>query len=457
MVYNKFTLGVIIRVLLIFAALLLINLLWAPQQRLFTLLILGIVVAGQISELTRFVNRTNRQLIHFVEAIENQNTTSRNVSLEKNSFGQLSQTYNRILETIQQAHLERESQYQLLETVVHQAQVGILLENQQGRLSILNPAAREILHLPAETASTDILRRYAPTFHQNIFKVEGNKETVFSLTHENGLQSHISAIRHSLRLMNQSFVLVTFQDIGREMEQKEAEAWHKLIRTLSHEIMNSVTPISSLTETGLHLLGGDNQPVDQERADKLKRALRAIERRSSGLYDFVNDVRQLIRIPEAKMTPIPVQSLLQGVMDLMGSKLDEAGIRSSLQVNPSGMVLEADHQQVEQVIINLITNAMEAFSDFNPPQQAFSPRLTIRAYRENSHLRIDIADNGKGLEPNDLEKVFIPFYSTKKSGSGIGLSLCRQIMHQHDGQVTVHSEPNKGSVFSLWFAEKNPA
>ena len=230
------------------------------------------------------------------------------------------------------------------------------------------------------------------------------------------------------------------------MQEKEVESWQKLIRTLSHEILNSVTPISSLTETGLQILDQNNDSPDKLQKKKLRRALSAINKRSSGLYDFVNDVRKLIRIPEPKKETLQAEPLLRDVAELMAGRTEQAGIRVALQSIPEDITIRADRQQVEQVLINLMLNAIEALG------QTEKPWLTLQAFLKNNRPYIEVADNGPGLNPESLQKIFIPFFSTKKSGSGIGLSLSRQIIQQHGGQLTIHSQPNKGTVFTLIFS-----
>lgn len=445
MAYNKFTLGVIIRVLLIFGVLVVISRLWQPDRRFFTLLLAAGVLTGQVIEMIHFVHRTNRQLIRFVDAIRSQGTTSRAMELGDPSFRKLNQSFNQVLDTLQQAHLERESQHQLLEKVVWQAQAGIMLQDARGRLPILNPAAREMLRLPDGSITASFIREKLPLFYEKLLKPEEMGKTVFAFTDRDGRQHYISGIRHTFRLMESSYKLVTFQDITREMEQKEMESWQKLIRTLSHEILNSVTPISSLTETGLQIIDQQSGPIQEQQAGKLRRALSAIDKRSNGLYEFVNDVRRLVRLPEPKKEKIAVQSLLEDVAELMAGRTRQAGIRLSLDAVPAELTIAADRHQMEQVLINLMLNALDALQD-TP-----APRLDLRARREEQGTCIEVADNGPGMNKESLQQIFIPFFSTKKTGSGIGLSLSRQIIQQHGGQLTVHSEPGKGSVFQLLF------
>jgi C4-dicarboxylate-specific signal transduction histidine kinase len=240
--------------------------------------------------------------------------------------------------------------------------------------------------------------------------------------------------------------IVALQNIGTELQQKEVEAWQNLTRVLRHEIMNSMTPIVSLVGTMRLIVNEDiEQNADNEEAvGDLKEALQTLEKRSQGMMKFVNAYRDFTTLPKPNTRTISVKELLQDVLQLLQAELTAAGVLSKMEVLPEQLTVTADADQLQQVLINLIKNALEAF------REQPAPSIELQAYStDNQRVTINVRDNGFGIEPEALEKIFIPFYTTKKTGSGIGLSLSRQILQQHNGQLVVNSEVNIGTVFSL--------
>jgi nitrogen fixation/metabolism regulation signal transduction histidine kinase len=446
MVYNKFTLGTFFRIALIFGNLLLITYVLKLETRFFTLFILFTVLAVQLGELLYFINKTNRELVNFLETIKDKDLATRSSSNKDPMFKKLDKSFNNVIQTIQQTRIEKEGQFNLLNLVVEQAQIGIILIDETGKIEIMNPASRNILGLNRILKNSSELKFHHPLFYQQIIKTRSVGRKILELEKHEQPDTLISCIRNEIKLMQRQYILVTFQDIAKELEKTEIESWQKLIRTLSHEIMNSVTPITSLTETSLNILENEEQNIQEnKKINKLKKALSAIEKRSSGLYDFVNDVRKVIKIPEPSKQEVNLQSLIDNLLHLMDQKMEEIGIKTEISINPGNLIISADQNQVEQVLINLILNGMEAM------KETANPVLTIEGKNGREYNQVIISDNGKGIDESSLSKIFIPFFSTKDDGTGIGLSLCRQIMQKHQGKLTVESTLNQGSRFTLWF------
>lgn len=243
---------------------------------------------------------------------------------------------------------------------------------------------------------------------------------------------------------------MSLQNIQSELEEKEMEAWQNLVRVLTHEIMNSVTPISSLAGTiESDLRQHFDEDADQLSEDEMRDihlSLQTISKRSEALIRFVKEFRSLTSIPKPKPAVFSARTLLDEVCMLHKSELGEKGISAQIEVYPEDLTILADKGMIEQVLINLVKNAIQSFDD-----QA-EKTLTLRAFvSEKSRPVIMVKDNGPGIDPDALEKIFIPFFTTKKTGSGIGLSLSRQIMRQHQGTLTVKSELGKGTEFYLRF------
>jgi nitrogen fixation/metabolism regulation signal transduction histidine kinase len=451
MASNRFTLGIVIRVLLIFGALLIITTHWDPDRHFFTLLVGGIVVTVMLGELIHYLNKINRELVRFLETIKDKGLTSRSLSVEDLSFRRLNLSFNQVMDAIQEANVEKEGQHQLLDVVVRQARTGIMLIEKDGKIRIMNPAARNILGLTGSISHLNALEKQRPELYDILRAGVTAQQLTLALHKEKGLDTHLSLTRSEIKIINQPYDLITFQDISHEIETTEVQSWQKLIRTLSHEMMNSTTPISSLAETSLQLIGDDEHFPESEKTRKLKRALEAIEKRSTGLYDFVDRVRELVKIPMPRKEAMDVKKLFEEISSFMGQELEKAGIRLETDVRPAGLTLQADPRQVEQVLINLLLNARDAIN------QTPDPFIRLQAGKDNSLTFMQVEDNGRGLDRATREKIFIPFYSTREGGSGIGLSLCRQIMQQHGGKLTVNSRLGKGSIFTLWFPDSRTA
>jgi signal transduction histidine kinase len=254
------------------------------------------------------------------------------------------------------------------------------------------------------------------------------------------------------RMRGEEYVLVSFQDIHPELEQKEIESWQKLIRVLTHEIMNSITPISSLASTVSSMLNEYKSSNPQITADEkegledILHAISTIESRSKGLLNFVEIYRNLTRIPKPNFRYFSVSELFDRSLELLQPKISEYNILIKIKIFPKDLKILADPDLIDQVVINLLLNAVDAIKEVPDPQ------ITIVASTNlNNRTTIEFADNGKGIKQDILDKIFMPFFTSKKTGSGIGLSLSRQIMQMHKGSISVRSKPDEGALFTLVF------
>jgi signal transduction histidine kinase len=253
---------------------------------------------------------------------------------------------------------------------------------------------------------------------------------------------------NSVKIGGDPVKIITFQDIEPEIEQKEMESWQTISRIMAHEIMNSLTPLSSLTETGLMLLENKGRvkevsDVSQQTIENLYTALKTISGRNRALTKFIGNYRQLSRLPMPDRKEIPVAGLMQEIKELYVPPCQEKGITCSIHTGPENLSILADDSQIKQVLINLIKNATEAL------EKRPDPTLNLAVKRILNHVSLEISDNGSGIPEDVLEKIFVPFYSTKPEGSGIGLSLSRQIIRNHNGQITVKSEAGVGTTFKV--------
>ena len=274
------------------------------------------------------------------------------------------------------------------------------------------------------------------------------------MLHKMKIDNHLQSIlvkATELKFENNIIKLVSFQDITNELDKKELDSWHRLIRVLTHEIMNSISPITSLTGviSGYFKKKGDGNPVPLEKIDhqivsKTLSGLNTIEETGKGLLDFVDKYRSLTSLPKPNLSKITVNSLLLKCKLLMESNIPN-NIKISASAYPEDITLEADYSQVEQILINLIKNAVEALSGKK------NGTIHLKAFYADDGTIIKVEDNGVGIPGDIIEDIFVPFYTTKKSGSGIGLSLSKQIMQNHNGSISVNSVPGKGAIFTLKF------
>ncbi|MBN1340051.1 MAG: hypothetical protein JXA03_12050 [Bacteroidales bacterium] len=451
MTYRNFRLAVAGRVLLLIITISLSFYLLIVQEHLLSFIILCIFVTLQVFDLIRYVEKTNKMLTQLFDSIRHSDfsTSFSNKGLGK-SFEELAHAFNSVIFEFKKHRSEKEEQFNYLQTVGQHINVGIICYNLHGKVDMYNNAAKKILRLPnlrdireLNTVKTDL--------PQILMAMKSGDKSLVRLVVEDEIrQIAISATEFKMR--EQDFILVSMQDIHAELEEKEIESWQRLIRVLTHEIMNSITPISSLVSTVHDLIidESDEMPslrkLDQEEVESVDNALKTIRNRSNGLLSFVDIYRNLTRIPKPNFRYFEVREVFTRAQQLLKTKLEESNIRCRCDLEPENIMLTADPDLVDQVIINLVLNAIDAVKEKEFPE------IIMKAYiNKNNRVSIEIKDNGPGIKHDIIDKIFMPFFTSKKTGSGIGLSLSRQIMHLHKGSVSVKSKPGDGSVFILTF------
>ncbi|GIL23629.1 MAG: histidine kinase [Bacteroidota bacterium] len=356
---------------------------------------------------------------------------------------------NDALTKLKQARKEKDSEYQFFKNIVQHVGIGLLTFKRDGSIQIMNSAAKRLLRINKADRLED-LKVVSESLVDTFTKLKtGGRELLQLKFGDETIQLSVFAIELTLR--DEEVKLISMNNIQSELEEKEMEAWQNLVRVLTHEIMNSVTPISSLAgiveEDLKHRI---DRPTDselkKEELEDMYLSLQTISKRSAGLIKFVKEFRNLTHIPKPKLAEVNVKELLDELAQLHKKELADNQISISVSVTPENLFVLADKTMIEQVIINLIKNAIQAF-DEQPTRQ-----IELTGYtNEKGRTIISVKDNGSGIDSEALEKIFIPFYSTKKTGSGIGLSLSKQIMRQHEGNITVKSELGKGTEFLLRF------
>lgn len=453
MVYKRFTTSVIFQLILILANLVCIAFLFFildRNQYIYTFIVLLSTLSFQVYYLIRFLTRTNRELSKFIDAIKQEDFSLKYPSVKnKGSIADLHEAFNAILEAFQQVKIDREMQFNFLQLIVEHIEIGIIAINENQEIVLMNTATEKLLgiHKSKTWRQLKIKADFFCNEVENIFS--GGKKLIETKLNNSSLNLSIEVINTTLQ--GKAHKLITINDIKKEIEQKELDAWIKLIRVLNHEIMNSTTPISSLTETIIMLLEDKKtgpKPIsemnDEVIVDVIDSA-KTIQKRSNGLYDFVNEYRKLTKVPPPKVEKIKVKSLIENVVKLMQSTISENDIKISFQIEPEDLQITLDPNLIEQVLINLVKNAIEALG------QTKDPFIQIVSGVKEKHPFILVSDNGPGIDPGIREEIFVPFFSTKEEGSGIGLSLSRQIMRLHGGSITVQSSNDISTLFILSF------
>ena len=451
MVYRKFRLQVILRVALIVLTVLLIFLLHQKTAYAVSTIILSLLVVMQVISLIRYTEQTNRKLKRFFESIRHADFTSSFTDNELGkSFEGLNQEFNQVIEAFNKNKTEKEEHFNYLLTVIQHVSIGIIVFKRNGDVDVYNNSVKRLLQVK-HLRKVSHLKEVSQELPTILMQMKpGDKNLVKLFIADELLQLSINAT--SFRMRGEEYMLASFQDIHPELEQKEIESWQKLIRVLTHEIMNSITPISSLASTVIGILDEirENNPVQdeahKEAFEDVVHAITTIENRSKGLLNFVEIYRNLTRIPKPHFRHFAISKLFDRVLELMNPKFDLMGIQCKVRIYPQDLKVLADPDLIDQVMINLILNAIDAV------KKAENPQITIVAsVNLNSRTMIEVADNGKGIKQDILDKIFMPFFTSKKTGSGIGLSLSRQIMNMHKGSISVRSKPGEGALFTMIF------
>jgi two-component system nitrogen regulation sensor histidine kinase NtrY len=415
----------------------------------FALIFAGIG-AYQIKLLVRDLDSSNRNIASFLDSIRFDDlsasfkTDSQDPTVQK-LHGEL----NEAITNLRNNRKEKDADLLFFKNIVTHVGIGLIVFKENGKVEIINSAARKLLRVNRIDKITD-LKEVSENLVEVFTKLRtGGRELTRIKIGEDLLQLSIYAIELTLR--NENLKLISLQNIQSELEEKEMEAWQNLVRVLTHEIMNSVTPISSLSDMveedlGKHLERNSDQPVTKDQLEDIHLSLKTISKRSEGLINFVKEFRSLAMVPKPRMSDINLKDLLDELCQLHKKEMADANIQVIMNVNPHDLSIHADKSQIEQVVINLIKNAMQAF---DRPENRI---LEVKAYQNDKQRTIiSVKDNGTGIDPEALEKIFIPFFTTKKNGSGIGLSLSRQIMRQHQGSLTVKSTVGEGTEFFMRF------
>ncbi len=396
------------------------------------------------------VNRTNADLEKFFSSVQDHDSSIRFYEHSKNdSFRKLHERMNNVNTVIQNVKIENERTSHFLQSMVDHVDIGLLSFDMNGTIGIYNKAAKCYINIQQPWKLSSLKTKNDEMF-RILNTIKPGQEILYKMKIDNILQS-ILLKATELKFESNVIKLVSFQDITNELDKKELDSWQRLVRVLTHEIMNSISPITSLTSmiSGYFKKMEDEIPVPLEKIDhqivsKTLSGLNTIEETGKGLLDFVYKYRSLTSLPKPNLSKFTVDSLFLKCKLLMESNIPD-NIKIIASVYPEDISIVADYAQIEQILINLIKNAIDALSDKK------NGTIQLKASYTDDGTLIQVEDNGIGISGDIIEDIFVPFYTTKENGSGIGLSLSKQIMQNHNGTISVNSAPNKGTIFTLKF------
>lgn len=442
-ILKNFTFNILIRVFFLSAGLGTFIYILINTELYATLIVVFFFTAFILYSLIHYVSLTNRQVSRFLSSIKHsdfsQSFVNRTVG---SSFEELNKSFNEVIQKFLSTRGEKEENYRFVQTVIQHVGVGLVSFNTKGEVEFINNAAKRLFNINYLN-NIYALNNISPGLAENLLNLKSGEKITIKMVSDNDITQLIVYVTE-FKQRDQNYKLVSFQNIETELEEKEMEAWQKLIRVLTHEIMNSITPISSLAGT-VNTILSNNQKITDDVVEDLKSAVTTIQKRSEGLIHFVDNYRTLTKVPKPDFRIFQIKELFRSIEKLMLPELNEKGIKFSMSVEPATLEFTADPEQIEQVIINLIVNSVFVLQ--NNEYRVIS--LTAHM-DERGKVFIRVTDNGPGIPEEAIDKIFIPFFSTKKNGSGVGLSLSRQIMRAHGGNIRVSSKPGE-TIFTLRF------
>ncbi|TSA29161.1 MAG: GHKL domain-containing protein [Bacteroidetes bacterium] len=447
MVSRRYFYNLTIRLVLISLTCFLLCLSFFIYPNYSVIIILFALFLYQVVMLVRYLNRINKKLENFFLFYLSGDVTSSNVKrTQQDEFSPLYMYFDLLNDKLEQARLKNEIQNNYFKTIVDETAVGLISFKADGSVDLFNEAAKKMLGIQV-LRNLRKLNNIKEGFSEMLINMESNDRKLISLILEGEL-IQLATKKVKFKAMDEELHLVSFQNIKPELEEREIESWQRLIRVLTHEIMNSMTPIVTLVGTIVKKLRRketntliETKEVTPEIVEKTVKGLDLIDSRGKGLITFVQNYRSITRLPKPDFQIVNVKDLFTRVMQLFENQLDGSGIELRISCHPS-VFINADGSLLEQVLINLVKNATEALDEID------IPFVELSAHSAQEQVVIQVSDNGRGIPPELMEDIFVLFFTTKQSGSGIGLSLSRQIIRLHGGSMTVQSSPGS-TIFTI--------
>lgn len=448
MVLNRFNIFVLIQIILIALVGMLITIAFGREFMRMTTAGLICLWLGQILFLNFYMNRIHRDMRKFMDALRSQDTTQLfNVGKGGRYFGKLYASFNEIARNFRLVRIEKEVENQFFRETIKQSASGILALDEEGKIILINDAALRLLGVDSLKTLSG-LRNIHPDFADILSSDPFLDHHVKILVKRKLVQLAVKATE--MNLDGKAVMIFSLLDISRDMARNEVEAWQKLIRVLNHEITNSVVPLHMLSSSLLDLFqDGERQlpasEIDDEHIDRTVLGLRTIIKRSGGLTDFLNTYKSFTDVGEPAYSSFRVSEMFAQVATLLDDELTSQGIQLTREADPPGLKIMADEKLIEQTIINLVKNSIFALEGRQGPE------IRLKTIQHKGQVIIEVYDNGRGISEEIRDNIFTPFFTTRNEGSGIGLSLARQVMQMHNATIDVDSQEGVYSNFTLSF------
>ncbi|MCB0473974.1 MAG: histidine kinase [Flavobacteriaceae bacterium] len=409
-----------------------------------------VILIVQVVLLIRYVNYSNRKIAYFFESIKNEDFTLRfPEQLRVKSLKELNKSLNILNEKIHNVYLKNQAQEKFYQEILRQADIGIMTINDKGHILFANPKMEKLLdYTPLNHIKQ--LNQIDASLYALFESLDPFDRKLFALTNEREKkQITLKATRFTAE--KEALLIVVAQDIHKELDEKETGSWVKLIRVLTHEIMNTITPITSISDSIIKYFKRDGEMILPEQIDEntMKNAVRGLEvikGQGADLMEFVQSYRSFLNLPKPEKVLIEAKRFLEKILVLSQAETQNNELKMELSVNPDSLEIYADEKQLSLVLINLMKNARHAL------EHTANGRINITAaVNDEGKKFIEVADNGPGIPKEIIDDIFVPFYTTKEKGTGIGLSLSKQIIHLHGGSLRVLSIPGKITTFTITF------
>ncbi|MGB8491081.1 MAG: ATP-binding protein [Bacteroidales bacterium] len=450
MISRNLYVNLLVRVLIIIVLSVAFGYMAASGRSLRISLICFLLIFAFTVSLVTFLNSTNRKIRYFFESVRNDDSNLSFPILDKNkTVKEIYRSMNEVNLQIQKLKIENRNQEQYFRILIEHLAIGVITFDRKGFIMHSNSSARRLLATDTLTHIGQIQRVDRELF-QAVKKIKPTERRLIPINNERGV-IQLSLKATSFGKNKEELTILTIQDIKHELDEKETESWMKLIRILMHEIMNTITPITSLSESLSRVFSIEGQPVPPDQINRgtvatTLQGLKVIRDQGKSLMSFVDSYRKLTRIPEPDRQLFRILSLFDRLKTLHEWQVESSKAKLIFSLEDQDLEIFADQSLISQVLINLIRNAIEATESM--PEA----RIQIVAGRDDDlRPEICVTDNGPGIPEENLDEIFVPFFTTRQNGSGIGLSISRQIMRVHGGNLKVRSVPGKETVFCLTF------